>query len=183
MIYAGVRVHLLESPSEVAHLLLAMHKSIADLPLRYSDESSGKGSDYSSLKLMSVIWGSRSTGDSDGMVFCADSGRPTKGISIKDSEEAARAVTFKELWKQQLQQISRCPTAVAVTIVARYPTPVSLLKAYDECVTEKERENLVADMFVRREAGQTASERRIGPKLSKTIYKFMCAEDGEELIE
>ncbi|XP_068118058.1 crossover junction endonuclease EME1 [Hyperolius riggenbachi] len=82
-----------------------------------------------------------------------------------------------EVWKRQIQQFNRVSVEVASAVVAAYPSPQLLIKAYRRCLTDPERHNLLSDILVRRGEGVTSTSRRIGPELSKRIYlQFMSSE-------
>ena len=98
----------------------------------------------------------------------------TNGVFVPDDSSDG----YKELWIRQLEQFSLVSRDVAVTIVAQYPSPRLLMKAYDACATEAEREQLVENVIVRR-----GTERRVGPKMSKMLYAFMCSGNGDEILE
>ncbi|XP_046675593.1 crossover junction endonuclease EME1 isoform X1 [Homalodisca vitripennis] len=83
------------------------------------------------------------------------------------------------LWQQQLCQFNLAGHDVAQAIAAVYPGPLSLVRAYDNCNSQKECEDLLRDIQVRRSQGPLASSRRIGPELSKKIYTFFCSADGD----
>lgn len=64
---------------------------------------------------------------------------------------------------------------MASAIVDAYPSPQLLIQAYKQCFSEEERQNLLADLQVRRGEGVTATLRRVGPELSRRIYLQMTA--------
>ncbi|XP_073462779.1 crossover junction endonuclease EME1 [Aquarana catesbeiana] len=75
-----------------------------------------------------------------------------------------------EVWKRQIQQFNRVSVEVASAVVAAYPSPQLLIKAYRNCQTNAERHSLLSDLLVRRGEGVTSTSRRVGPELSKRIY-------------
>lgn len=79
------------------------------------------------------------------------------------------------VWRRQLQQLNRVSLDMASAVVAAYPSPRLLVQAYRQCFSEQERQNLLADIQVRRGVGVTATSRRIGPELSRRIYLQMMA--------
>ncbi|XP_056405523.1 crossover junction endonuclease EME1 [Hyla sarda] len=82
-----------------------------------------------------------------------------------------------EVWKKQMQQFNRVSVEVASAVVAVYPSPQLLVKAYHHCKADAERHNLLSDILVRRGEGVTSTSRRVGPELSKRIYlQFMSSE-------
>jgi len=87
-----------------------------------------------------------------------------------------------EVWNQQLQQFYgvRNDTSQAITQV--YPTPLSLMRAYQQTDDLKQAQNLCADIPVRRGAGVLQTTRRIGPDLSKKLHKLFTSLDGDESL-
>jgi hypothetical protein len=85
---------------------------------------------------------------------------------------------YKELWIRQLEQFTLVSRDVAVTIASLYPSPRLLLKAYDDCATQRQKEQLVENVVVRR-----GTDRRVGPKMSKMLFNFICSLDGSEFLE
>ncbi|CAI9569673.1 unnamed protein product [Staurois parvus] len=75
-----------------------------------------------------------------------------------------------EVWKRQIQQFNRVSVEVASAVVAAYPSPQLLIKAYRHCQTNAERHGLLSDILVRRGEGVASTSRRVGPELSKRIY-------------
>ncbi|XP_040186668.1 crossover junction endonuclease EME1 [Rana temporaria] len=75
-----------------------------------------------------------------------------------------------DVWKRQIQQFNRVGVEVASAVVAAYPSPQLLIKAYRHCQTNAERHGLLSDILVRRGEGVTSTSRRVGPELSKRIY-------------
>ncbi|XP_060109456.1 crossover junction endonuclease EME1 isoform X1 [Heteronotia binoei] len=80
-----------------------------------------------------------------------------------------------QVWKRQLQQFNRVSLEMANAIVAKYPSPLLLVQAYNTTSSEQERQNLLAEIPVRRGDGVTATTRRVGPELSKRIYLQMTS--------
>lgn len=79
------------------------------------------------------------------------------------------------VWRRQIQQLNRVSLEMASAIVDAYPSPQILIQAYKRCFSEQERQNLLADLKVRRGEGVTATSRRVGPELSRRIYLQMTA--------
>ncbi|CAM4555914.1 unnamed protein product [Lepidochelys kempii] len=82
---------------------------------------------------------------------------------------------LSQVWKRQIQQFNRVSLEMASAIVAAYPSPLLLDQAYCRCLSEREQQNMLADIPVRRGNGVTATSRRIGPELSKRIYLQMTS--------
>ncbi|XP_004320300.1 crossover junction endonuclease EME1 isoform X1 [Tursiops truncatus] len=79
------------------------------------------------------------------------------------------------VWRRQIQQLNRVSLEMASAFVDAYPSPQLLIQAYKRCFSEQERQNLLADIQVRRGEGVTATSRRLGPELSRRIYLQMTA--------
>ncbi|KAM6194059.1 crossover junction endonuclease EME1 isoform 1-T1 [Sarcoramphus papa] len=88
-----------------------------------------------------------------------------------------------EVWKRQIQQFNRVSLEMAEAIVSAYPSPQLLNQAYSRCSSEQERENMLANIPVRRGDGVTATSRRIGPELSRRIYLQMTSHDPDLCLD
>ncbi|GAB5580908.1 crossover junction endonuclease EME1 isoform X1 [Prionailurus iriomotensis] len=77
------------------------------------------------------------------------------------------------VWRRQIQQLNRVSLDMASAIVDTYPSPQRLVQAYRQCFSDQERQNLLADIQVRRGEGVTSTSRRVGPELSRRIYLQM----------
>ncbi|XP_034497399.1 crossover junction endonuclease EME1 isoform X4 [Ailuropoda melanoleuca] len=83
------------------------------------------------------------------------------------------------VWRRQIQQLNRVSLDMASAIVDTYPSPQLLVQAYRRCLSEQERQNLLADIQVRRGEGVTATSRRVGPELSRRIYLQMTTQQPD----
>ncbi|NXK49489.1 EME1 endonuclease, partial [Chauna torquata] len=88
-----------------------------------------------------------------------------------------------EVWKRQIQQFNRVSLEMAEAIVSAYPSPQLLDQAYSRCSSDQERENMLANILVRRGDGVTATSRRIGPDLSRRIYLQMTSHDPDLYLD
>nr|XP_013817172.1 PREDICTED: crossover junction endonuclease EME1 [Apteryx mantelli mantelli] len=88
-----------------------------------------------------------------------------------------------EVWKRQIQQFNRVSLEMAEAIVSAYPSPQLLDQAYCKCSSEEERENMLANILVRRGDGVTATSRRIGPELSRRVYLQMTSHDPDLCLD
>ncbi|KAF7468823.1 hypothetical protein GHT09_020127 [Marmota monax] len=79
------------------------------------------------------------------------------------------------VWRRQIQQLNRVSLEMASAIVDTYPSPRLLVEAYQRCFSEQERQNLLADIQVRRGEGVTSTSRRIGPEVSRRVYLQMTS--------
>lgn len=90
---------------------------------------------------------------------------------------------LNRLWKQILTTFPLARLETAEAIMNKYPTVSSLMEAYDKCASPNEAELLLQDIQIRRAAGPLSSSRRIGPELSKKVYKFFSTTDPELLFD
>ncbi|XP_044531019.1 crossover junction endonuclease EME1 [Gracilinanus agilis] len=87
------------------------------------------------------------------------------------------------VWRRQIQQLNRVSLEIASAIVTAYPSPRLLLKAYQQCLSEQECHNLLADIQVRRGEGVTSTSRRVGPEISRRIYFQMTTLQPELILD
>lgn len=107
--------------------------------------------------------------DETSFSFCLESDW-AGGVKV---DRAGRGLAL--VWRRQIQQLNRVSLDMASAVVDAYPSPQLLVQAYRRCVSEQERQNLVAGIQVRRGVGVTATSRRVGPDLSRRIYLQMTA--------
>ncbi|KAM8876804.1 crossover junction endonuclease EME1 isoform 1-T2 [Synchiropus picturatus] len=88
-----------------------------------------------------------------------------------------------QVWKRQIQQLNRVSPDMASTILATYPSPQLLAKAYKLCRTDAEKISLLADLLIRRGEGVTSTTRRVGPELSKRLFLLMNSLDPEQNLD
>lgn len=88
-----------------------------------------------------------------------------------------------QVWKRQIQQFNRVSPDMAAAILAAYPSPQLLEKAYSLCRTEQEKLSLLSDLLTRRGEGVTSTSRRIGPELSKRVFLTMSSCDPEQTVD
>ncbi|XP_047464357.1 crossover junction endonuclease EME1 [Mugil cephalus] len=88
-----------------------------------------------------------------------------------------------QVWKRQLQQFNRVSPDMAAAILAAYPSPQLLKKAYSLCRTDREKVSLLSDLLIRRGEGVTSTTRRVGPELSKRIFLMMNSCDPEQTLD
>jgi len=82
------------------------------------------------------------------------------------NENSKGSNELQDLWAQWLMKLNGVSEERSFQIVERYPTPTHLLQAYEQCQSEEQRKNLLAD-FV------TESGRRLGPRISAFVYRCM----------
>ncbi|XP_023122241.2 crossover junction endonuclease EME1 isoform X1 [Amphiprion ocellaris] len=88
-----------------------------------------------------------------------------------------------QVWKRQIQQFNRVSQDMAATILAAYPSPQLLKKAYSLCRTEHEQVSLLSDLLIRRGEGITSTSRRVGPELSKRLFLMMNFPNPEQTLD
>lgn len=88
-----------------------------------------------------------------------------------------------QVWRRQIQQLNRVSPDMAAAILAAYPSPQLLKKAYDRCSSNKEKLQLLSDLLVRRGEGVTSTKRRVGPELSKRIYLLINSSLPEQTLD
>ncbi|XP_039991752.1 crossover junction endonuclease EME1 isoform X2 [Xiphias gladius] len=88
-----------------------------------------------------------------------------------------------QVWKRQIQQFNRVSPDMASAILAAYPSPQLLKKAYSLCKTDREKISLLTELLIRRGEGVTSTTRRIGPELSKRLFLMMNSCDPEQTLD
>ncbi|KAF0025036.1 hypothetical protein F2P81_021917 [Scophthalmus maximus] len=88
-----------------------------------------------------------------------------------------------QVWKRQIQQFNRVSPDMAAAILAAYPSPQLLKKAYGLCKTDREKLSLLSDLLIRRGEGVTSTTRRVGPELSKRLFLMMSSCDPELTLD
>ncbi|XP_004707115.1 crossover junction endonuclease EME1 isoform X1 [Echinops telfairi] len=107
--------------------------------------------------------------DQTGFSFCLESDW-AGGVKVDSSGRG-----LAQVWRRQIQQLNRVSLEMASAIVNAFPSPRLLAQAYRRCLSEQERQNLLADIQVRRGVGVTSTSRRVGPELSRRIYLQMTS--------
>ncbi|KAF7268242.1 hypothetical protein GWI33_018605 [Rhynchophorus ferrugineus] len=85
---------------------------------------------------------------------------------------------LSRLWNQCLRMFPLASLETAEAITSVYPTMESLIRAYEEIDSEDAKEKLLQDITVRRTAGPLGASKRIGPELSRKIYRFFNYEEN-----
>uniref|UniRef100_A0A3Q3H0L1 Essential meiotic structure-specific endonuclease 1 n=1 Tax=Labrus bergylta TaxID=56723 RepID=A0A3Q3H0L1_9LABR len=88
-----------------------------------------------------------------------------------------------QVWKRQIQQLNRVSPDMASAILAAYPSPRLLQKAYDLRKSDREKIALLSDLLIRRGEGVTSTTRRVGPELSKRLFLLMNSRDPEQTLD
>lgn len=87
-----------------------------------------------------------------------------------------------QAWRNIIQLFKNVSADQANAIMAVYPTPSSLMLAYQKC-SEVEGLKLLEDINVRRGYGVMESNRRIGKELSKKMYTLFTSLDPEVVLK
>ncbi|KAL6061381.1 hypothetical protein QOT17_012869 [Balamuthia mandrillaris] len=95
-------------------------------------------------------------------------------------KRSSRTASNKEIWINQLKQISRVSLAAAMAIAEEYPSFRSLAHMYyHSALTEKKKKELLKDIVIEQVSG---SRRTIGPALSEKIYRIFTETDGNLIL-
>jgi len=87
--------------------------------------------------------------------------------------------TVKEVWEQQLTQITGVSEAIAGAITQHYPSLDSLISVYyDRGRGKKEKEGLLENILVRGER-----DRRVGPVVSKRVYRVFTENSPDMIVQ
>ncbi|KDR20403.1 crossover junction endonuclease EME1 [Zootermopsis nevadensis] len=86
------------------------------------------------------------------------------------------------LWQQQLCQFDRVGMDTAQAITSIYRSPCALIEAYEKCSSEHEGEHMLEDILIRPEVGPLTTSKKVGPDISKKMYKFFTATDGNTIL-
>ncbi|XP_030064202.1 structure-specific endonuclease subunit EME1 isoform X2 [Microcaecilia unicolor] len=113
--------------------------------------------------------------DNTGFSFCVE-GDWSGGVKVDRCGKG-----LLQVWKRQIQQLNRVSVEIANAVVSSYPSPQLL--AYRRCLSEHERQNMLADILVRRGEGVISTCRRVGPELSKRIYLQLTSDVPDLLLE
>ncbi|RKP05774.1 hypothetical protein THASP1DRAFT_32392 [Thamnocephalis sphaerospora] len=88
----------------------------------------------------------------------------------------------KDAWIIALEQVQACSNAMAQAVAKKYPTPRSLYTAFLSCDTLHAAEHLLDDIQVVSGPYGAQQVRRLGPTVSRRIYRSLMATDSEETI-
>ncbi|XP_010901157.2 crossover junction endonuclease MUS81 isoform X2 [Esox lucius] len=105
---------------------------------------------------------------------CGGGERPNPSCSLMSFIEFNQGAvknkcqTVGEVFARQLMQISGLSGDKAAAILGRYATLHSLMKAYEQCHSETEKEKLLSSI----QYGKL--KRNLGPALSRTVYQLYC---------
>ncbi|KAK5851449.1 hypothetical protein PBY51_002243 [Eleginops maclovinus] len=88
-----------------------------------------------------------------------------------------------QVWRRQIQQLNRVSPDMASALLAAYPSPQLLHKAYSQCQSERERVSFLSELLIRRGEGVTSTTRRVGPELSKRLFLLMTSWDPQHTLD
>lgn len=97
-------------------------------------------------------------------------------IDFKEFSESTgkmRHFTIRDMFNRQLVSLKSLSIDKALAITEVYPTPQSLIKAYDRCFDQSEAMDLLANI----PCGKL--KRPLGTTISQTIYKLFNARSYE----
>ena len=80
-----------------------------------------------------------------------------------------------------LEQLFSVSSDISSAIVMHYPSLSSLMQAYQSSRDETGA-LLLSEVQIRRGVGTLQQSRRLGPELSKRIFKLFTSEDGNEVV-
>lgn len=92
---------------------------------------------------------------------------------FSESSGKMRNFTIRDMFSRQLVSLKTLSIEKALAITELYPTPQSLLSAYNRCFDESEAANLLANI----PCGKL--KRPLGSAISQTIYKLYNAKTYE----
>lgn len=142
---------MLEHPEELSGLVLNFTKSLSQLEYKL-DKEKRKGDD--------LDWFAK--GDSN--------------QTVKVDKNGTGLIN---LWKQQICQFNAVGVETAQAIISQYNSPLALVNKYNQCNSSDESELLLQNIQIRRDLGLLSSTRRVGPQLSKKLYKFFTTDDPD----
>ncbi|KAK5876333.1 hypothetical protein CesoFtcFv8_025699 [Champsocephalus esox] len=88
-----------------------------------------------------------------------------------------------QVWRRQIQQLNRVSPDMASALLAAYPSPQLLHKAYSQCQSERESVSLLSELLIRRGEGVTSTTRHVGPELSRRLFLLMTSRDPENTLD
>ncbi|KAI8057610.1 hypothetical protein BDF22DRAFT_723 [Syncephalis plumigaleata] len=90
--------------------------------------------------------------------------------------------TASDTWRIMLEQVYSCSASAAMAISQRYPTPYALYTAYNACTSSQDAEQMLASLMVNYGPIGAQHARRLGPTLSRRIYRVFCSVNPDEII-
>lgn len=97
----------------------------------------------------------------------------------KDCVKVVDKVGLSRLWQQHLLKLPFITLETAEAIMSVYPMPQNLLTAFKTCSSP---EALLRDIPIRRGGGPLATNRRLGPEMSRKIYEFYNSLDPKLVL-
>lgn len=80
-----------------------------------------------------------------------------------------------------LEQLFNVSSDISSAILAEYPSLKSLMLTY-QSLPQENGSLLLSELQIRRGFGTLQQSRRLGPELSKKVYRFFTSTDGDEVI-
>lgn len=143
LIHDGIDVEKVKNVSHVNDYLISMTKCLEKV--------------YSNTDLISCSQESLKSKEARHNEFMTFSEFQTKGAKITNW-------TVKEMFAKHLVQIIGVSEKSVAAIINKYPTLSALIDAYNNCTSEKEKENLLAKLKV------PDAARTVGPAISRRVY-------------
>ncbi|XP_050689814.1 crossover junction endonuclease EME1-like [Eriocheir sinensis] len=103
-----------------------------------------------------------------------------EGSSVNSVKVDRSGVGLFKLWQQQLRQFNHVGVEVAQAVTSKYPSPMALVQAYHRCGSQREAEQLLADLRVRRSVGPLVSEQRVGKEFSRKLHLFLTSTNPDQ---
>lgn len=97
----------------------------------------------------------------------------------KDCVKVVDTVGLGRLWQQHLIMLPFVTLETAEAIMSVYPMPKNLLDAFKNSTSP---ETLLRDIPFRRAGTLLASNRRLGPEMSRKIYQFYSSMHPHDLL-
>ncbi|XP_076337122.1 methyl methanesulfonate sensitivity 4 isoform X4 [Tachypleus tridentatus] len=147
-----VSFHLVETMTEIGGIVARMTKAIAEAPHK------------------------KQRNQQSGFTWFA------QADSVGTVKVEKNGAGLLKVWQQQIQQLINVSSEVSQAIVAHFQSPSLLLQAYKKCSSEKQAQNLLQDILVRRGVGALARTRRVGPELSRKIYLLLTTTNPDTIL-
>lgn len=84
-----------------------------------------------------------------------------------------KSLSVREMFAKHLLQFHGLSVERAAAIVDKFETPAKFLHSYDTCLTEEEKEKMVASIKF------GMHNKNIGPALSRSLYQFYCVKSSK----
>ena len=89
-------------------------------------------------------------------------------VTVRTLATKSQSLTYRDIYLKQLTRIRGVSAMKAIQIAEKYPTIRSLFEAYNQCMGEEYKKNMLASLP------------SFGNQLSAKIYKFFCLSSSYE---